>query len=245
MADSPNPFDDETFRDISAPPHASDDDFAAEPLAGQEQPQRQRALTGRNGRYPHSGPLAPLDVPVARKERDPGPQGKRRKLLPLVLGVVGVVVILGCLGVGAVITFRLFSIQSSLNSPQTTLDNFYSALHNNDYQTAYNLLSKSYQQRLTEDSFRATFELTGTIASYQTSNLQTQSDQASATVKVTLAKPDGGTVDETKSVELVLEDGDWKINRVNPSLTRVIWPRWSADADPGLLLDTLCNMPMS
>jgi hypothetical protein len=118
------------------------------------------------------------------------------------------------------VTLNLFSLQNNLNSPQTTLDAFYSALHVHDYQTAYDQLSSGYQHRLTQDSFRASFELTGTLDSYQISNLQTQSDQASATVKVTVINSGAGmTVDETKSVQLVLEGENWKINRVNPSLT--------------------------
>jgi hypothetical protein len=226
MADSLNPFDDEAFRDISSAAAEGDDDLPAtaeESLAGRQQGKSQPAMIGRNGRHPFSGPLAPLGV-GASQAGAAGAQGKRRRLLPLMLGLVGVVVILSCLGVGAAITINLLSIQSSLNSPQTTLDNFYSALHTRDYQTAYNQLSSSYQSRITEDSFRATFELIGTIESYQITNLQTQGDQATATVRVTLVKPDGGTVNETKTVQLLQENGNWKISRVDPSLTRAIWP---------------------
>lgn len=224
MADSLNPFDDETFRDISAPTQASDDDLSAEPLEELSPPQSPREAVGRNGRHPLSGPLAPLGVASATKLDKLGSQGGRRKALPFVLGAVGIIVILGCLGVGAVITLNLFSLQNSLNSPQTTLDDFYSALHTANYQTAYDQLSSNYQSRLTYPSFRATFELIGTVASYQIGNLQTQSNQASAIVKVTMARPDNSTVQETKTVQLVLENGNWKINRVAPSLARSPWP---------------------
>ncbi len=164
----------------------------------------------------------------------------------MILGMIGVIVIVGCLGVGAVVTINLLSLQSALNSPQSTLDNFYSALHVGDYQTAYRQLSSSYQQRLSEGSFRATFELAGTIESYQINDLQTQNDQASAKVKVRLVKPGGSTtVDEIKTVQLIVEDGEWKVNRVDPSLTRVYLGHWSAQADPGLGLRNLCNVLLS
>jgi hypothetical protein len=242
MADSLNPFDDETFRDISAATHASDDSpsAAAGPLED-EPAQHQPEPIARNGHHPFSGPLAPLRAP---RGGDVDTHGRRDKLLPLILGAVGIIVILGCLGAGAVITVNLLSLQNALNSPQTTLDDFYSALHTSDYQSAYDQLSNSYQQRLTFPSFRATFELIGTIASYQVSNLQTQSDQASASVQVTLVSPDGGmTLDETRQVQLVLENGSWKVNRVSPNLASAIWPA----GQPTLALDgadALCNMPM-
>jgi hypothetical protein len=224
MANPLNPFDDETFRDISAPTQASDDAPSAESLAGLPPPQTSHETIGRNGRHPLSGPLAPLGVASASKLDKLGRQGGRRTWLPFVLGTVGLIVILGCLGVGAVITLNLLSLQNSLNSPQPTVDAFYSALHTANYQAAYNQLSSNYQSHLTYPAFRAEFELTGSVASYQISGLQTQSNQASAAVKVTLARPDKSTVQETKTVQLVLENGNWKINRVDPSLARAIWP---------------------
>ncbi|HEY7350052.1 MAG TPA: NTF2-like N-terminal transpeptidase domain-containing protein [Ktedonobacterales bacterium] len=228
MTNSLNPFDDERPGETSATARASSGDLAAaeEPFDRRQKPQRRHELSGRAARrHPYSGPLSPMGVPAKLQGSDSGKQGKRRKLLPLVLAIVGGIVIVSCLGLGGVITVNLLSIQSALNSPQATLDTFYSALHTGDYGTAYDQLSSSYQSRLTEESFRATFELIGTIDSYQISNLRTQNNQATAAIKVTLVKQGGGTaVDETKSVQLVLEDGKWKINRVDPSLTRSIWP---------------------
>lgn len=226
MADSLNPLDDERFHDISAASAGDDGELApAEESPGASgQVEGQWETLGHNGHHPLSGPLGPLHSSALLKKGEAGKPGGRRKLLPFVLGIVGVIVIVGCLGAGAVVTLNLLSLQNSLNSPQTTLDAFYSALHVGDYQTAYDQLSEGYQSRLKEDSFRATFELTGTLQSYQISKVQTQGDQASAAVKVVMVALDGGTtVEETKSVQLVQEDGTWKIDRVIPSLTRVIW----------------------
>jgi hypothetical protein len=194
-------------------------------------PGRESELMGRNGHYPVSGPLSSLDA-AGKQDRSGG------QLPPFALGLVGVLVIVSCLGLGTIVTINLLSFQNSLHNPQTTVDDFYGALQSNRYQTAYDQLSSSYKNRLSASSFQAAFELSGTIKNYQVSNVQTQNSQASAVVKVALVKPDGGTpVDETKQVELVDEDGDWKIDRVDPTLTRVIWP-W-------MVADVLCNMPMS
>ena len=217
MADSLNPFDDERFHDISAAAPAdaeellaADDAFAGDAHNSED--------SGSNGYHSFSGPLSALGAPSTAKASD-----KPHKTLPVILAIIGVVVILSCLGVGAAVMVNVLSVQNSLNSPQATVDDFYSALQVQNYQTAYDQLSSGYQSRLTQSSFRATFELIGTIENHQIGNVQTQNNQASAAVKVTLSTPDGGTVNETKTVQLVQENGTWKINNVTPSLTRVIW----------------------
>ena len=217
MADSLKPFDDEHFHDISAAAHANAEDPSAadEALQGDG---HTGEMPGHNGYHSFSGPLSAVGASSTLNT-----PGKQHKMLPIILAVIGVVVILSCLGAGAAVMVNLLSVQNSLNSPQSTVDDFYSALHVKDYQTAYDQLSSGYQSRLTQSSFRATFELIGTIESYQIGTVQTQNSQASAVVKVTLAKPDGGTVNETKDVQLVQENGNWKINNVAPSLTRTIW----------------------
>lgn len=227
MADSLNPLDDERFQDVSAAAQKDDDDPSATAASSEEEETSRDhwEMLGSNGHRPLSGSLASsLSAAAALKGKNAANTSGQKKTLPVVLGVVSVVFIVGCLGIGALVTVRLLSLQSSLNSPQNTLDTFYSALHVSDYKTAYNQLSSDLQKRYTFPSFQATFELTGTLESYQISNLQTQNDQASATVKVTVAKGDAGTtVDEVKSVQLVQEDGDWKINRVNPSMSIILW----------------------
>jgi hypothetical protein len=222
-SDSLNPLDDERFQDVSAAARGDEDAPPVAEASSEEDETSQEHWEPlmSNGYHSLSGSLSGAAL---LKGRNAAAAGSQRKTLPVVLGIVGVVVILGCLGIGALVTVRLISLQNTLNSPQVTIDTFYSALHVNDYQTAYNQLSSGFQQRYTFPSFRATFELIGTLASYQISNLQTRNNQASATVKVTLVKGDGGTtVDEIKNVQLVQENGDWKIDRVNPSMSLVIW----------------------
>ncbi len=219
MADSLNPLNDEHFTEVSAAARADAD----EALEGDAAPQDQIEVIGRNGYHAFSGPLSPLGAPSTLKEGGSGPQGRRHKLLPIILAIIGVVVILSCLGMGTALTVNLLSVQSGLNSPQATLDGFYSALHIQDYQTAYNQLSSSYQKRISQSSFRAAFELMGTIDSYQIGSIQTQNNLASGTVQVTLDTPGGGTVHETKSVQLIQENGVWKINNISPGLSRAIW----------------------
>ncbi len=223
MADIQNPFDDETPRNLSAAPASQD--AAALPVGNAAQRNERRlpsTALRRNGHHQSSGPLRPLPVNKASTDTDV-PQSKRHKLLPYILGAVGVIVILTCLSLGAVASFNLLSFQSSLNSPQTTLSNFYSALHTGDFQSAYNQLSSSYQQNLSYEAFQAKYStldaLNGPIQNYQIGNVSTNGDSASATVKVVRQMQVGKAVQQTQTVQLIVENSAWKIDQINAGQT--------------------------
>lgn len=224
MADIQNPFDDETFRDLStAPESKGGTSLPADDKSDQRRLRHTLSATiGRNGQHHPSGPLTPLQVNKVSTEARPQ-QSKRRKLLPYILGAVGVIVILSCLGIGAVATFSLFSFQSSLNSPQTTISDFYSALHTSNYRSAYNQLSSSYQHTISYDTFQAKYStldaLNGPIQSYQIGNVSTQSNSASAAVTVVRQMQTGRTVQQTQTVQLIVENSAWKIAQINAGQT--------------------------
>ena len=224
MADIQNPFDDETFRDLSSASESKDDTALHAGNAPDQRKQRQMlsATLGRNGHHHPSGPLTPLQA--NKTSTGTGPQqSKRRKLLPYILGAVGVVVILSCLGIGAVATFSLLSFQSSLNGPQTTLSDFYSALHTSDYRSAYSQLSNNYQHAMSYDTFQAKYStldaLNGPIQSYQIGNVSTQGNSASATIKVVRQMQTGRAVQQTQTVQLIVENSAWKIDQINAGQT--------------------------
>jgi hypothetical protein len=223
MADTQHPYDDETFRNLSTAAESQD----AAVLPTGDAAQRNEHLlpaTGlrRNGHHQSSGPLKPLQVNKASTDREVQ-QSKHHKLLPYILGAVGVIVILTCLSLGAVASFNLLSFQSSLNSPQTTVSDFYSALHTGDFQSAYNQLSSNYQRTLSYAAFQAKYStldaLNGPIQSYQIGNVPTKGDNASATVKVVRQMQTGKAVQQTQTVQLIVENSAWKIDQINAGQT--------------------------
>lgn len=220
MADIQHPFDDETSRTPSAAPESQD--AAALPNDDVAEPQLPPATLRRSGHLHPSGPLRPLPVNKASTGTE-AQQGKRHKLLPYILGAVGVIVILTCLSLGAVASFSLFSFQSSLNSPQTTVSDFYSALHTGDFQSAYNQLSSNYQHTLSYEAFQAKYStldaLSGPIQTYQIGNVPTKGDSASATVKVVRQMQTGKAVQQTQTVQLIVENSAWKIDQINAGQT--------------------------
>lgn len=225
MADIQNPFDDETFRDLSSTPESKDDTASQADDAPDQRKQSQMlsaTLMGRNGHHHPSGPLTPLQANTASTGTG-SQQGKRQKFLPYILGAVGVIVILSCLSLGAVASFSLLSFQSSLNSPQTTLSDFYSALHTGNFQSAYNQLSSNYQHAMSYDTFQAKYStldaLNGPIQSYQIGNVSTQGNSASASIKVVRQMQTGKAVQQTQTVQLIVENSAWKIGQINAGQT--------------------------
>ena len=220
MADIQNPFDDETFRDLSAAPESKGDTS----LPADDKPDQHRlrytlsATIGRNGQHHPSGPLTPLQVNKTSPEAGPQ-QSKRHKLLPYILGAVGVIVILSCLGLGAIASFSLFSFQSSLNSPETSISDFYNALQTGNYTSAYNQLSSDCQHNMTYDQFQASYTLrnesNGPIQRYQIGPISTQGNSASATVNVVRQMQTGKAVQQTQTVQLSVENSAWKIDHIN------------------------------
>jgi hypothetical protein len=221
MADAQNPFDDATFRDISAPSDSSDENavpaesIPARSFPGNAPPSR----ISQNGHQHHVGSLTPLQAAVLRKGKVPI-QGKRHRLLPLILGGIGAIIIVSCLSIGAVVTTSLLSFQSSLNGPQTTLNDFYSALHTSDYHSAYDQLSSRYQHALDYNTFQTRYaaldSLRGPIENHQITDVQTQGNNATATVKLVRQMQSGSPSNELQTVQLIVENGAWKIDQISP-----------------------------
>ncbi len=217
MSQRENPLDNEAFRDLPSSARADEETLLAAENFPEEgdQPDAQQHLIGSNGHQRLSGPLGLARLASPTHGDGPRQQRKRNKLLPLILGIVGLVVIVSCLGVGAAITINLLSLQSSLNSPQNTLDAFYSALHTGDYQTAYSQLSSGYQQKKNLQTFEVEFSLHGLVQNYQINDLQTQGQQANATVKLVLGLQGGAPMSQTHTVQLIVENNAWKIDTIN------------------------------
>ena len=215
---------------------AQQDDPLDEQIEERLQEQAEQTDIGRNGYQGVSGALAPARPGAKARQRLLLAGDSRPKWLPLALGLVGLLVILTCLGVGAIVALNLLSLQNSLASPDTTLDDFYSALRTGNYQSAYNQLSRSYQQEVgKETGFENTwgFLQGDPIQSYQISSLQTQSQSASATVQVVRGMQGAAPETQIQQVALIVEDNAWKIDKIVMPTSLTDRAGWSAAAGPG------------
>ncbi len=219
MANLQNPFDDETFQDISTTRNSGEGATSAghAMTGGPHQSQTDPTFIGQNGHQRSSGLLTSLRT-AAPAKGTPAQQGKQPRFLPIIMGTVGVLFIISCLGIGAAITINLLSFQGSLNGPQTTINDFYSALHTSNYHSAYNQLSLRYQQALDYNAFQAKYSaldaLHGPIQSHQISNIQTQSKSAIATVKLVRSVQTKTAETEIQTVQLIVENSSWKIDNI-------------------------------
>ena len=223
MADQENPLNDEQFSDLSVTANTDRDEAAGAEWVAPRPPGaagRQQARPTQNGHRPGSNGFAPANLApdilpgAATADR----QHARRGWIPLVLGLIGLVAVFACLGAVAFLALNALSLQSSLDSPQQTISTFYTALHNRDYQNAYSQLSSRYQHELGFSSFQAEYvtqdDLVGPIESQQITNIQTQSDSATAVVQLVRGTQAATQINQTHRLTLVRESGAWKIDHL-------------------------------
>lgn len=185
----------------------------------QQVEERRKAFAERAARDPRdprervprrSGALAALPGRAA---------GSSSSLSVALVTLLGVVALLGCVASATAVVVGGNWLQSALNSPTSTAQNFYSALQQSDYPTAYTYFSSSARGHLTEAAFADQFggydQLDGPVAQISMHSPQYKANGSVAllTVDVTRARA-GGRV-QVHQVMLVKEQGNWKINAIS------------------------------
>lgn len=172
-----------------------------QPPQGYQQPPQWQNYP-QQGQYqaqPGAYPPAPAAPP---KKRGPGTW--------IVLALILLVLIGG--GGFAIYTFVLHGGVNA-QDPASVLNAYCDDLKNNDYASAYQLLSKKVQQQTTRQEFQLGGQLaSGLVGGFKScaiSNVQTSGSQATA--HVTITGGNGKTLTENDS--LVLENGAWKLDK--------------------------------
>jgi FHA domain len=123
-------------------------------------------------------------------------------------------------GLGVLIILAIIAVVAWVNffTPQQSLMDFCSAVKSQDYQTAYNQLSKSAQSQRTEQQFASQLQQTlikhHGLKSCTISGVQKNDNDNTATGKLTYTFGDKKTASYFES--LITEDLVWKINRSSP-----------------------------
>jgi hypothetical protein len=164
--------------------------------------------------------------------------GGSSKALWIILSIVGAVLIISCI-TGVVFVAR--SVGSGFSSITRTVDaevtvqEFCTAVETQDYTTAYQHLSSNLQQTYSQDQFtqdNTNFDNTlGQVTSCSVSGQPVASgSQVSVTVNVERTPPSptpdsSGNIgtsspsNETGQVTLIQENGQWKIDSIDSSLS--------------------------
>ncbi len=141
---------------------------------------------------------------------------KRRAALTLLLGALAVVVMLACVVTAVTAVAGSFWVQNQLNDPGVTAQQFYSALHQQDYAQAYSYFSSNAKSRLSESAFADKYasydQVSGIIDSYPVT--KSTINGSSATLTINVVRRGNSTVAQVQTLQLVSENGSWRIQTI-------------------------------
>lgn len=154
----------------------------------------------------------------ASGSRLPSPtmRGRRSTLNTVIITTVAGMGLLLVAAVAAIVIASGVWVQTQLSSPTTTVEDFYAAIHQQDYQTAYSKFSSGAQSTLSESKFeqtmRATDLISGGVESY--SVVSTSTSGSTATVTVDVVRRGDTTMAQVFQLTLVQEQQTWHISTI-------------------------------
>lgn len=180
-------------------------------LAGLLEQQRQQ-LRARLDVSPKLRQLSRAAVPQSLL-----PDRMRRSPAVRTAVVIAVVALLAAcvLGATALAASGLW-LQDKLSDPATASQNFYGALHQQDYGRAYADLSAGAHQRTTQAAFVAQYSeldaIAGVVESYSITSRTTSA--GTATVVASIVRRGDTTRAQAQTLALVKENGGWHIDQI-------------------------------
>jgi len=159
--------------------------------------QRLRDLSASGSRFP---------APAARGQRSP--------LNTVIITAIAGVGLLIIAVIAAIVIISGVWVQSQLtSSPSTTVEDFYSAIHQQEYATAYGKFSSAAQGQLSEAKFeqamRATDMIAGGVQTY--SIVKTTTNGQTATVTVDVVRQGNSSIAQIFQLTLTQEQQSWRI----------------------------------
>lgn len=149
----------------------------------------------------------------ARKRRSP--------LIALLVTGVAVVALFACVVASVALIGSGIWVQAQLGSPNTTVEDFFSAIHAQNYPQAYGFLSHKAQGELSEERFQQVFQasdaLSGAVDYYAITATVTQG--ATATVTVDVVRQGDAKVAQVFALALTQEGGSWRIATIRQTGT--------------------------
>jgi len=146
-----------------------------------------------------------------------GPRAVPRKtLLTMLAGGLAAVALVACVVTAIAVTAGGLWFQSQLNDPGTTVQKFYTALHQQDYPEAYSLFSTNLKSHLSQNKFTDQYSsldlIKGIVDTYPV--LKSTSGNTTATITVAVVRRGDVTVAQVETINLVKEGSDWHIDAI-------------------------------
>lgn len=146
-----------------------------------------------------------------------GPQPKARSAtVGLILGAAAVIVMIACIVSAVSLTAGALALNDQLNDPSTTVQRFYSALHQQDYGLAYSYFSKNLKAHISQSTFANQYgsydQVKGVIQRYpvQSSTIS----GATATLSVAVVRRSNDSTAQLQTLRLIKEGNDWRIDGI-------------------------------
>lgn len=141
---------------------------------------------------------------------------QRSPVTMLIIAIIAMMALLIAAAVAAIAVSSGAWVQANLSSPATTAENFYAAIHQADYLTAYSELSTNAQNSLSESKFEATMRATdlvsGGVVSYAIVSTSTSGSTAKVTVDV--VRSDDTTTATVFVLTMSQEQQTWRIDTI-------------------------------
>ncbi|HLI05056.1 MAG TPA: hypothetical protein VKV40_00640 [Ktedonobacteraceae bacterium] len=206
--------------DQSQPPYGQQPYEQTPPPYGQQQPYGQTQPAYGQAEYQGYQQPTQYAPPMQGGYMPPPPQSQPQKKslrwLWITLGIIGGIIVLGCIGCGITAALGVGFFAKTIG-PTVVADEYYTALKNQDYVQAYSYWDTSSitsvrGQQVTEETFaalaRAVDRLKGPVTSFVAQ--PNPSDPSQVTVQVTR---DGTPYDVQLQFKQV--NGNWKITRAD------------------------------
>ena len=144
------------------------------------------------------------------------PRARRSPLLGILLAVAGMAALLACaVSASAVIASGVW-FQDQINSPSTTAEDYFAAIHQQDYPRAYSFFSTAAKRQTSENDYtsrsRTIDILQGGVVSYSVDSKTTTS--TTATVVVDVVRSGSPNKAQVETLTLVNENGSWRIDAI-------------------------------
>jgi hypothetical protein len=142
-------------------------------------------------------------------------QRRRPPALTLAIGAGAVLAMLVCVATAVTVLAGNLWLQNQLNDPGTTVQQYYAALGQKNYDEAYSYFSKRLQGEIGSSAYADTFgsydAVDGVVDRYVVTSSQVNGN--SATITVTVVRR-GREMAQVQTLRLVKENGDWRIDNI-------------------------------
>jgi hypothetical protein len=145
-----------------------------------------------------------------------GERPKRSPLLGMLMVGAGAALLTLCAVAATIAVSGGLWVQGQLSDPGTTVQDFYGALHRQDYHGAYALCSTRYQSGVSESAFTTQLGNLDTVAGVVDRYIivGSQVSGQTATVTVHVVRHADPTSAQVQTLTLASQSGSWRIDQV-------------------------------